>query len=76
MVSRAEFGLEHWSDLPEPDRSTVIRDVLATIDSRSTIGIRYHDILAAKPATSRQEIRAAFIASGLATKAALQALGI
>ena len=75
MVRRAIFGLEHWKDLPEPDRRTVIRDVLATIGP-DRMNIRYHDILAAKSAAGREEIRAAFMASGLATKDVLQALGI
>jgi hypothetical protein len=75
MVRRAIFGLEHWADLPELDRRTVIRDVLATIGP-DRMNIRYHDILAAKSAAGREEIRAAFMASGLATKDVLQALGI
>ncbi len=76
MVRRAIFGLEHWKDLPGPDRRTVIRDVLATIGPGYTMDVRYHDILAAKPVADREEIRAAFMASGLATKDVLQALGI
>ena len=76
MARRAIFGLEHWNDLPEPDRRTVLRDVLATIGPGSSMSVRYHKILAAKPAAGREQIRAAFIASGLATKDVLQALGI
>jgi hypothetical protein len=76
MVRQAIFGLEHWTDLPEPDRRTVIREVLATIGPGSGMDVRYHEILAAKPAAAREEIRTAFTASGLATKDVLQALGI
>src|SRR5262249_44612706 len=30
MVDRASFGLEHWSELPEAERRTVVRDLLTT----------------------------------------------
>jgi hypothetical protein len=75
MARRAIFGLEHWSDLPGADQHTVIRDVLATVGPGS-INNRYHKILAAKSPASREEIRAALVASGLATKDVLQSLGI
>ena len=76
MMQRAIFGLEHWMELPEPDRRTVIRDVVATaILGDLGRGQRYRRILAAKSAAEQDDIRAALIASG-ATKDALQALGV
>jgi hypothetical protein len=76
MARRAIFGLEHWTELPDLDQRTVIRDVLATVGPGSTMSERYHKILAAKPTAGREQIRAAFMASGLASKDVLQALGI
>jgi hypothetical protein len=76
VVRRALFGLEHWTDLLESDRRTVIDDVLATVGMHDHVNAEYHRLLAAKPAGERDEIRAAFVASGLATKDILRALGI
>jgi len=77
MMHRAIFGLEHWTELPGPDRRTVIRDLLATVSSpEMPIGQRYRRILSAKSAAERDDIRAALIASGLANKDVLQALGV
>ncbi len=76
MMQRAIFGLEHWMELPEPDRRTAIRDLLATVSLPELgRGQRYRRILAAKPAAEQDNIRAALIASG-ATKDVLQALGV
>jgi hypothetical protein len=77
MMHRAIFGLEHWTELPEPDRRTVMRDVLATVSlwEVGRRGQRSRNILAAKSAAERNDIRAALLASG-ATKDALQALGM
>src|SRR6266536_3941979 len=77
MMHRAIFGLEHWTELPEPDRRTVIRDVLATVSlwDLGREGRLYRNIMAAKSAAERDDIRTALIAAG-ATKTALQALGV
>jgi hypothetical protein len=76
MMQRAIFGLEHWTDLPGPDRRTVIRDLLATVSAPELgPGQRYRRILAAKSAAEQDNIRAALIASG-ATKDVLQELGV
>jgi hypothetical protein len=75
MARRAVFGLEHWSELPGADQRTVIRDVVATVGPGS-MNNRYHKILAAKSPASREEIRVALLASGLAAEQVLQALGI
>src|SRR6266536_2141239 len=46
MVQRAMFGLEHWTELPEPDRRTVIRDLMATVSvETSGSGERYRRVL-------------------------------
>jgi hypothetical protein len=78
MNQRAIFGLEHWTELPEEDRHTAIRDVLATVLVWD-LGYRehrYRTILAAKSEAERGDIRAALTASGLANKEVLQALGM
>src|SRR6266566_1168153 len=65
MMQRAIFGLEHWTELPEPDRRTVIRDLLATVSAPALpVGQRYRRMLAAKSAAEQDNIRAALIASG------------
>src|SRR6266700_7680363 len=57
MMQRAMFGLEHWTELPEPDRRTVIRDVLATVSvETSGSGERYRRVFAEKSAAERDEI--------------------
>jgi hypothetical protein len=76
MMQRAVFGLEHWTELPEPERRTVIRDLLATVSAPALpVGQRYRRILAAKSAAEQDNIRAALLASG-ANKDVLQALGV
>jgi hypothetical protein len=74
MIRRAIFGLEHWKDMPEPDRRTVVRDLLATISSDVKPQERYRQILAAKPELERDAVRAAILESGIATRGALEAL--
>jgi hypothetical protein len=71
MAQRAKFGLEHWSELPEADRHTVIRDLVGSV---TEFGFD-RNIVAGKSLAERDEIRAAVIASGRASKALLQALG-
>ena len=74
MTLRVTFGLEYWSELPEVDRRTVIRDL---VGSATEFGPdRYRDIVAKKSQAERDEIRAAVMASGRGSKALLQALGI
>jgi hypothetical protein len=72
MRQRAIFGLEHWTELSELDRRTVIRDVVPTVHLEH----RYSQILAAKSEAEREDIRSALAASGLATKDVLHALGV
>lgn len=76
MMRRAVFGLEHWTDLPDGDRRTVLHDLLATIGPAYRFELRYRKILQAKSAAERDDIRAALAASGLATKEVLQSLGV
>lgn len=74
MIRRAIFGLEHWKDMPELDRRTVVRDLLATINPEMKPQERYREILAAKSELERDSIRAAILESGLANRGALPAL--
>jgi len=74
MKLRALFGLKHWTELPERDRDTVIRDLLGTATVFGTDG--YRTIIAAKSKAERDDIRAALTASGLTTQDLLQALGV
>ena len=78
MMQRAIFGLEHWSELPEADRRTVMRDVRATALNHDLgrRGERYRAILGQKSETERVDIRTALSAPGLATEEILQALGL
>jgi len=69
MAQRAMFGLQHWSELPEEDRHTAVRDLVGSEAER------YRNVLAAKSEAERDEIRAAVIASGRASKTLLQVLG-
>jgi hypothetical protein len=74
MAQRAMFGLEHWTELPEEDQRTVIRDL---VGSAMEFGPdRYRYIVDGKTQAERDEIRAAIIASGHSSRALLQALGI
>ena len=77
MVRRAIFGLAYWSVLPEPDRRFVVRDVLTSLESpdRDLAG-RYRKIITAKSDSERDSIRGGLLASGVATKDVLQALGV
>jgi hypothetical protein len=72
MVRRAMFGLQYWSELPEEDRLTVVRDLVSGSDF---VLDTYRNVLAAKSKAERDEIRAKVIASGRASKALLQVLG-
>jgi hypothetical protein len=78
VMQRAIFGLEHWTDLPEVDRRTVMRDVLATaLDwDFGRRGERYRAILAKKSDAERDDIRTALTTYGLASREVLQALGM
>jgi hypothetical protein len=77
MVQRAIFGLDQWTQLPEVDRRTAIRDVLATVlSSDFGRGTRYRTLLAAKSDAERDDIRAALTASGRGTNEILLALGL
>jgi hypothetical protein len=75
MLQRALFGLKHWNELPEQDRRTVVRDLVATVGSFEEHH-RYREILTAKPESERNGIRTAILESGLASKDVLQALGM
>jgi hypothetical protein len=76
MMQRAIFGLKYWKELPEEDRQTVARDLLGSFGAASGAASRYHGILARKSQAERDEIKAALIASGLASKDVLQGLGV
>jgi hypothetical protein len=77
MMRRAIFGLKHWNALPEEDRRTVVKDILLSIGPEDHRPLtRYREILAAKPAAERDNIRSALLASGLASGDVLQALGV
>jgi hypothetical protein len=71
------FGLEHWAELPEPERITTVRDVRKTVLVGDLgPGPRYRAILAKKSTAERDDIRAALMGSGFATNDVLQALGL
>jgi hypothetical protein len=81
MARRAIFGLEHWTDLTEADRGTVVRDLLGSAELlwREEFWISsdsYRKIIAGKSPAERDDIRAAVMASGRGTKGLLQALGL
>ena len=76
MARRARFGLEHWSDLPERDRRTVVRDLLATAELPEFRSKGYRNIVAQKSQDERDDIRGAVIASGLADEQLVRALGL
>lgn len=76
-TQRAVFGLVHWKELPQADRQIVVRDILTsagTADAASAV--RYGRILAAKSETEREEIKAAVVNSGRATKRMLHFMGV
>jgi hypothetical protein len=75
MMKRVIFGLEHWSELTEPNRQLVVRELLATLVSGDAVP-RYRGILAGKAGRERDEIRAALETSGLASRQLLTALGV
>jgi hypothetical protein len=74
MKKRALFGLKHWTELPERDRDTVVRDLVATAKVFGTED--YRKILATKPEGERGNIWTALTASGLASQDLILALGI
>ena len=76
MKQRAIFGLQHWTELPERDRDTLVRDLLATAREPQVGTQAYRTILAEKSEAEREEIRKALTVSGLAPKELLQALGV
>ena len=76
MTQRVTFGLEYWSELPEVDRRTVIRDLIGSATDAHFGPDMYFNIVAKKSQAERDEIRAAVMASGRGSKALLQALGI
>jgi hypothetical protein len=76
MKQRAIFGLEHWAEMPEGDRDTVVRDLLATARLPEYRTDDYRAVIALKSQEERDNIRAAFTASGLADQALVQALGL
>ena len=77
MMRRAIFGLQYWHELPEEGRRLVIRDLVGSVGpANPEPGGRYRKILAAKSEADREGVRTAIVASGLATKAVIQALGL
>ena len=77
MMQRATFGLLHWSELPEEGRQIVVRDIVSSIGpANGAPGARYREILARKPRPERDSIIEALLASGLASKDVLKALGV
>jgi hypothetical protein len=76
MAQRATFGLQHWSELPDEDRLTVVRDLVGSAPgNRPGDGPeRYRNVFVAKSQGERADIRAAAIASGRASKRLLQVL--
>ena len=76
MKQRAIFGLEHWAEMPEGDRDTVVRDLLATARLPEYRTDDYRAVIALKSQEERDNIRAAFTASWLANQALVQALGL
>ena len=77
MMQRATFGLLHWSELPEEGRQIAIRDIISSIGPANGVpGARYREILARKPRPERDSIMEALLASGLASKDVLKALGV
>jgi hypothetical protein len=76
MKQRALFGLKHWTELPQRDRDTVVRDLAGTAMHPQLGAQDYRTIIAAKSEAEREEIRAALAASGLTTQDLLQALGV
>ena len=76
MKQRALFGLKHWTELPERDRDTVVRDLLVSTRDPNFATKDYRTMIATKTDVERDSIRAALMASGLANQDLLQALGI
>jgi hypothetical protein len=78
MRQRANFGLLNWSALPEEARQIAIRDIVSSVGSAADYHPEgsYRKIIAGKSEVERDSIRAALLASGLATKDVLQALGM
>jgi hypothetical protein len=81
MAQRAIFGLEHWTELPDADRHTVVRDILATLgqargEYRASAVYQYRRILERKPEAEREAVRNALLGSGLSAQEILQWLGV
>jgi hypothetical protein len=77
MMQRATFGLLHWSDLPEEGRQIVVRDIVSSVGPANGVPrARYREILTRKPAAERENIKETLLASGLASKDLLKALGV
>jgi hypothetical protein len=76
MNRRALFGLQHWTELPEQDRNTVVRDLLVTAKLPEFRTAGYRAVIARKSQPDRDGIGVAFRASGLADESLLQALGL
>jgi hypothetical protein len=77
MMQRAVFGVKYWNEMPEQDRRTVVRDLLGSFGpDAGAAGLTLRKIMAAKSQIERDEIKAALLASGHATKGLLQELGV
>jgi hypothetical protein len=78
MMQRASFGLLHWSELTEEARRIAIRDIVSSVGLVADYHPegRYRKIIAGKSEIERDNIRAALLASGLATADVLRALGV
>jgi hypothetical protein len=76
MKQRALFGLQHWTELPGRDRDTVVRDLLGSARLPEFGTQDYRKVLATKSEAERDDIRAALMNSGLATRDLLQGLGV
>ena len=76
MKQRAIFGLEHWAEMPERDRDTVVRDLLATARLPEYRTDDYSAVIALKSREERDNIRAALTASWLADQTLMKAFGL
>jgi hypothetical protein len=68
--------LKHWTELPERDRDTVVRDLVVSTRDPNFGTKDYRAMIVAKSEAERASIRAALVASGLAHQDLLQALGV
>src|SRR5262245_7549343 len=76
MTERVKFGLEYWTELPDEDRRTVIRDLVGSAADSQFGADRYRNIVATKSQAEREDISAAVMASGRGSKKLLQQLGM